>query len=307
MRSSNPPEGPTETVWCARLRVPAADAEIIEARLAELPELEDAALSSFEHDGGYRQIEIYLGAPPHAAVERVTAAIAGQRVRFEALPETDWLTESRAGLTPIRAGRFYITPDTRDRHGPGRYRLTVGAGLAFGTGHHDTTRGCLLAIDHCLKAEVPRHALDLGCGTGILAMALARTGAGHVVASDNDPAAVAVARENRERNRLPRHRVRVILADGFQHPLLQGRFDTIVANILARPLIKMSCRLARHAAPGGTVILSGVLRTQEKEVLAAYQRGGLVRRQHFRLGEWSTLVLAKPRGFSLGIDRGEID
>jgi ribosomal protein L11 methyltransferase len=133
----------------------------------------------------------------------------------------------------------------------------------------------------------------VGCGTGILAMAIVKAGAKNVIASDNDRDAVIVTEENMKANRIPGGYIKPVLAEGFKHPSLRGEYDLIVANILARPLIDMAPDIKRHLAPGGTVILSGLLRTQEREVLAAYSLVGLKRRQYFRSGDWSALLLTQ--------------
>lgn len=213
-----------------------------------------------------------------------------------------WLARNRAAFPPLLIGRRFQLRPTHlpPREMPGRITLTLDAGLAFGSGEHGSTQGCLLALER-LAPRRPARLLDLGTGSGVLAMAAARLfcrpmRATAVLASDLDPFSVRVARENAARNGLAR-RVRVVRCDGWlQRPLVGARpFDLVVANILARPLATMAGDLARHLAPGGTAILAGLLARQERGVLAAHRRQGLVLRARQPMGAWTTLILARPR------------
>ncbi len=180
----------------------------------------------------------------------------------------------------------------RDRVAPNKLGIEIEAALAFGTGHHGTTRGCLLLLDHVLKAYRPRRVLDLGTGTGVLAIAAAKALHENVLASDIDPPSVQVARENARLNAAG-HLVQAISATGFAAPQFaqRGPFDLVLANILANPLRQLAAPMARHLAPSALVILSGLLTHQAPSVIAAYRARGLVPVRHLRIEGWSSLLL----------------
>jgi ribosomal protein L11 methyltransferase len=230
-------------------------------------------------------------------------AIAGRLAAFGApsfapLPPKDWVAESRKALPPISAGRFYLHGSHVKGPVPrGRIALEIDAGAAFGTGRHETTRGCLLAMDRLARqGRRIRKVLDMGCGTGVLALAAAKLWPEIVLAADNDPDAVRVARENVGVNALA-GRVRVIRSAGYGATAIRraAPFDLILANILARPLCRMAPSLARHLAPGGRAVLSGLLTSQALEVLQAHAQCGLALDFQRALGNWSVLVLRRPR------------
>jgi ribosomal protein L11 methyltransferase len=206
------------------------------------------------------------------------------------------VAESQAKLPALKVGRFFVHGSHHRGALPrGKLALEIDAGIAFGTGRHQTTRGCLELIEG-LADRPPARPLDLGCGTGILALAMARLWGVAVIAADNDPDAVAVTRENAERNGL-QGSIRPLRSEGYVAAALRraGPFDLVVANILARPLIEMAPDLVRHLMPGGRAILSGLLIEQEREVLAAHRALGLrceARRHH---GDWSALLLRRPK------------
>jgi ribosomal protein L11 methyltransferase len=211
----------------------------------------------------------------------------------ERLAPRDWVGENQASFPPLRIGRFFI-------HGShvagvpsaGAIALRIDAATAFGTGEHATTRGCLLALGALAKRRRFRRPLDMGTGTGILAMAAARLWGCCVVACDLDAGAVAVTRTNSSANRLAR-RIRIHRANGYRHPAVRrGRpFDLILANILARPLQRMAGDLAAHLAPGGIAVLSGLLPRQAQYVLAAHRARGLSLVRRIAVDGWTTLVL----------------
>lgn len=218
----------------------------------------------------------------------------------ELLDDEDWVTLSQQGLTPIAAGRFYVHPP---HHPPreGTINFCIDAGQAFGTGQHATTLGCLLALDAEAAAGARyRNIVDLGTGTGLLAFAAQAVWPhAQVLATDNDPIAVDVAADNARLNAVPlgdtAGAVMLCVADGMDAPAIQARapFDLIVANILAQPLIDMAPAIAAGLAPGGRLILSGLLGTQANAVAAAYGDagvGGAVRADH---GDWAVLCLRK--------------
>ena len=254
----------------------------------------------FEIEDGSDRWEVgvyFTEAPDEVALALLAAAHGAQPFVVSELPEVDWVAHVRRELSPVEAGRFFVHGShDADKVPEGAEALCIEAAMAFGTGHHDTTRGCLLALDRMIAAgETPHRIADIGCGTAVLAMAAARVLPGVVLASDIDPVAVETAQANVLANGLA-GRVECLLAEGFGHPLLHdaGPYDLVFANILKQPLIELAPDMARHLAPGGQAILSGILTAQGDEVVAAYDRAGiaLVRRED--LGDWTTLVVRKP-------------
>jgi ribosomal protein L11 methyltransferase len=219
-------------------------------------------------------------------------------IHVEELPESDWVTMSQAGIQPIRAGRFFVHTPTCRAHPPGMVAFEIDAGLAFGTGQHATTAGCLEALDR-LEREVEgvSNIADIGTGTGLLAFAaLSLWPDAKCIATDIDPIAVGVARDNAAINRVKLGHgpgeLLVAQADGMDSPMLIARspFDLIIANILAGPLTQMAPDFARALAPGGTVVLAGLLANQADGLIAAYLEHGL-RLASRSGGEWPVLVL----------------
>ncbi len=212
------------------------------------------------------------------------------------LPDTDWVARSLQGLAPVTAGRFFLHGShDRLRRRSGGIALEIDAGTAFGTGHHGTTEGCLAALDALLKRTRPRRILDLGCGTGVLAIAAARALRRKVLASDIDPEAVRVTRRNAARNNAG-PLVAAIAAPGLKHAgIARGApYDLIFANILARPLVALAPGLSQSLGPGGALILSGLTLDQSRWILAAYRNRGLVPSRRMARGNWATLVLTRP-------------
>jgi ribosomal protein L11 methyltransferase len=195
----------------------------------------------------------------------------------------------------VRAGRFIVHGHhDRSRVPPNKLGIEIEAALAFGTGHHGTTRGCLLLLDSVLKAYRPRRVLDLGTGTGVLAIAAAKALQINVLASDIDPLAVKVAHDNARLNGAG-DLVETIRATGFSAPEFgkRGPFDLVLANILANPLRQMATPMARHLAPSALIVLSGLLPHQARSVIAAYRARGLVLVRQIRIEGWSSLLLRK--------------
>jgi ribosomal protein L11 methyltransferase len=217
-------------------------------------------------------------------------------VRVSELTERDWVARSLAGLGPVVAGRYFVHGrHDRDRRPANAIAIEIEAATAFGTGHHGTTAGCLAALSDLAKRYRFRSALDIGTGSGILAIAAAKTWRAPVIATDIDPDAIRVAGGNSRLNGVAHH-VKAVTADGVRHPAIArfARFDLVTANILAGPLVTLAPPIAAHLAPGGVAILSGLLPAQRRQVAAAYRARGLVlRRASIREG-WLTMVFERP-------------
>lgn len=254
----------------------------------------------FEIEDGSDRWEVgayFTESPDEIALALLAAAHGAQPFVVSELPEVDWVAHVRRELSPVEAGRFFVhgAHDT-DRVPEGAEALLIEAAMAFGTGHHNTTRGCLLALDRMIAdGERPHRIADIGCGTAVLAMAAAKVLPGVVLASDIDPVAVETAQANVIANGLE-GRVECVMAEGFGHPLLHdaGPYDLVFANILKQPLIELAPDMARHLAPGGKAILSGILVDQADAVAQAYAEAEVPVLRRDDLGEWSTLVVGKP-------------
>ena len=219
----------------------------------------------------------------------------GAPMTVEAVDETtDWVSLSLQGLKPVIAGRFVVHgAHDRDRIPAGLISLEIEANQAFGTGHHPTTWGCLTALSRLLRRERFHSVFDLGTGSGVLAIAVAKDTRQPALASDIDPLSVRIANENAALNGVP-GRVVALTAAGFDHPAIRTRsFDLIVANILAGPLKMLSPAFRHHTRPGAVVLLSGILSSQAAEVMAAFRAQGFVRERIIQKEGWSTLVLRR--------------
>lgn len=212
------------------------------------------------------------------------------------MPQQDWVRQSLEGLAPVSAGRFFLH-GSHDRHRrrPGGIALEIDAGTAFGTGHHGTTEGCLIALDRILKRRTPANILDVGCGTGVLAIAAAKASGRPALASDIDPEAVRVTLANAVLNGV-KPLIDSFVAAGLSHPRIAagGPYDLIFANILARPLVALSTGLARALQPGGDLILSGLTLEQMRWIEATYESRGLALAGRITRGNWATLVFTRP-------------
>jgi len=247
-------------------------------------------------------LHAYFEQPPDDEQIAALRRLGSGEPRIEELGEADWLTMSQAGLQPIRAGRFFVHTPTYRGHPPGTVPFEIDAGLAFGTGQHATTAGCLEALDR-LERDGARFAniADIGAGTGLLAFAaLALWPQAKAIATDIDPIAIDVSRDNAAINgvRLGHGPGELLLAvaDGMDSPMLSARapFDLLIANILAGPLIALAPDFANATAPGGTIILAGLLDTQAEAVIMAYEAQGLSLTDR-GVGEWPVLVLGCPK------------
>jgi ribosomal protein L11 methyltransferase len=257
-----------------------------------------AAIAASEGPGGRWDITVHFAqTPDETSIRELVAIAAGgevaQGITFDTVEAKDWVKATLEELVPVRAGRF-IVHGRHDRAKvlTNKLGIEIEAALAFGTGHHGTTHGCLLLLDQVLKARHPRRVLDLGTGTGVLAIAAAKALHGAVLASDIDPASVRVARDNARLNQAG-NLVQTIRASGFSAPQFKahGPFDLVLANILANPLRQMATPMTRHLAPSAFLILSGLLPSQAAGVIAAYRARGLVVLRHLRIEGWSSLLM----------------
>jgi ribosomal protein L11 methyltransferase len=289
-----------DAVWRVLARVHGADAA--SAVFALLDEAA-GAVSAFETMPQDWRLDAYprfrVLTPELAAQLALTAAAAGGalvEIAEERMPEKDWLTENQLAFPPLRVGRFFIYGSHyRGKAPAGTIGIAVDAATAFGTGEHPSTRGCLLALERLERRHRIRHPLDIGTGTGILAIAAAKLLRRGVLASDIDTAAVDVARRNAVDNTV-NHLLRFRTAAGYcDRALRKSRYDLVLSNILARPLAVLAVDLAGVLAPGGHAVLSGLLRRQEPIVLAPHRGCGIVLESRLVIEGWSTLILRRRR------------
>lgn len=262
------------------------------------PEPIGVGVFEIEDDSGLWEVGAYYTEEPNLAfLELLSTAFEAKPFVVSEVPEVDWVAHVRRELAPVEAGRFFVygSHDADKVPDDGRIALQIEATVAFGTGHHNTTLGCLLAWDRLFTEGFrPARVADIGCGTAVLAMAAAKVLPEAVImASDIDKVAVDVALANVEINGL-KGRIACMEAAGFAHPDLQrAPFDLVFANILKGPLIELAPEMARHTAPQGLVILSGLLVVQAEAVTAAYVAAGFTPVTRDDLGEWSALVLRR--------------
>jgi ribosomal protein L11 methyltransferase len=295
--TENPVSGPTVV---ARLTASAERARDLLDRLAEVFDASEAVVSAYDTGSGWA-VAIHFNDPPNETAVRALVGLAAgpeaaNALAFETLGAKDWVKASQEGLKPVEAGRFIVHSEHyRAAVRANRIGIEIGTAFAFGTGHHGTTRGCLLALDQLLKSRRPRRILDIGTGTAVLAIAAARVLHRPVLASDIDPRAARVARENVRRNRAGT--VTVVHAAGIAMRRFRDRgpFDLVLANILLGPLQRMATPMARLLAPGARVVLSGLLTSQASAALATYRNEGLALEHRIVLDGWSTLVLRRDR------------
>jgi len=296
--------------WKVTLPCTRAEAEHIEfdvenpAGLDPLPTLMTSERIADDPDAW--QLDAYFEGKPNsaaiAAVQALVPSAAGLRLRAERIRDSDWVTLSQAGLAPVHAGRFYVhTASNAGAIPEGAHPIRIEASRAFGTGHHETTAGCLTMLDRLKRQGITVHnLLDLGSGTGLLAFAALHLWPhAEATASDIDPAAVAISQENAEANGVPVGEgpgaVTLVAAAGLDHRLLIRRapYELIIANILAGPLIELAPAIAAALAEGGTLLLAGLLDRQADKVIRAYRRHGLLLQERHDSGDWPVLRLRK--------------
>ena len=241
--------------------------------------------------GGY-----FTESPDDIALALLAKAYGAKDFSISELPETDWVAHVKRELRPVEAGRFFVYgAHDGDKVPAGAVALKIEAAMAFGTGHHGTTLGCLTALDEMVAGgAVKKNVADIGCGTAVLAMAAARVWPNPVLACDIDAVAVDVARANIAANGLAEN-VHVIEAAGFDHPDFAAArsFDLVFANILKGPLIALAPDMAGHISPGGHAILSGILNPQAGDVAECYETQGFKVISRREIGDWTTLVIEK--------------
>ena len=295
--------------WKATLPCTKAEAQALGEDIAAFAALEaPPVLVTSETEGDSWRLDAYFEDEPTAedlATLRALVPSAGVAPKVERIGDADWVTLSQAGLEPIRAGRFFVhTPAHREEVPPDAVAFEIDAGRAFGTGQHETTTGCLIALDRLRAGGASMSNLaDIGTGTGLLAFAALRLWpAARAIASDIDPVAIEVAAENAAVNRIALGRARgqceLVVAAGMAHPRLKARapYDLVIANILAGPLIDLAQAIAAALAPGGRLVLAGLLERQAERVARAYRRQRLMLAGRIDRGDWPTLVLRKRRG-----------
>ncbi|UYO43254.1 50S ribosomal protein L11 methyltransferase [Rhodopseudomonas palustris] len=291
---------PAPTVRASFVLGDEATARRVTDLLGECFDEAEMAIAAFERPDRSWEVALHFGEQPNLDhIRELVAQAAGpeaaQAISLETVAAKDWVAASLEGLVPVPAGRFVVHGShDRDRVPTNKLGIEIEAALAFGTGHHGTTRGCLTLLDLVLRAGPLQRVLDLGTGTGVLAIAAAKALRHTVLATDIDKQSVAVARENARLNGVG-NLVQAEWATGFASPVFAAHapFDLVLANILANPLRALAQPMSEHLAPGALVILSGLLQPQAQSVVAAYRARGCVLLRQLVIEGWSSLLLVK--------------
>lgn len=293
---------PNNATHLLRITLDQARARAVADMLVESFEPTEVAASAFEIDEAGKDwvVEVYFGFTPDLEnvrdlVSLAAGEAAAHQIQLTQIEKQDWVAKSLAGLKPVRAGRFLVHgAHDRNHLAPYDVGVEIEAGLAFGTGHHGTTRGCLLHFDRLLKRRRPQRVLDVGCGAGILAIAAAKVLKRQVWLGDIDPVAVAVANANASLNGVAPW-CRALVSRGVEKATLrQGApYDLVFANILAKPLRLLSPSLAKVIAPHGEAIVSGLLLTDVPSVLSAWRDQGFFLQDQLTLEGWASLRLRR--------------
>lgn len=295
------PKNPTHVM---RLNSDERTARAVADIVMETFDPNETAAAAFENEAaGHWETEVYFADAPdedamRALIHETVSETAARALAFETLAEKDWVKASLDGLSIVDAGRFRVHgAHDRNRIPKNALGIEIEAALAFGTGHHGTTRGCLLMLDSILKRRRPQHVIDIGTGTGVLAIAAARALRRRVSAGDIDAVAVDAARSNARLNHVSAY-VNPVVAKGISHPALMKRayYDLVFANILARPLIKLAPSIASIAAPDAAIVLSGLLLHDVPGVVNTYGLQGWYLEKHITLEGWAALLLRRVAG-----------
>ncbi|MGE0754510.1 MAG: 50S ribosomal protein L11 methyltransferase [Alphaproteobacteria bacterium] len=286
--------------WVVRMALPGNMINEADDKFSDIA----LAVSSFEVDEKLNKWNMELlfdHAPDMAEVKRRLIILCSlynitqPEMHTEKLAQQDWLANVARDFPPIRLNRLYVHgAHCRQDIPTGVIPVQVDAGAAFGSGEHGTTKCCLMALEYLAKQRHCANVLDMGCGSGILAIAAAKLWRSHVVASDIDPIAVRVTQENARINRVTQH-MTMLVSNGYAHPAIRraAPYELIISNILAKPLVYLAKQVPQHLAPGGQVVLSGLLATQERYVAEAYAQHHLFVKKRFIDAGWCTLVCSK--------------
>lgn len=279
---------------------PRADIQAVWDILAWTDPTPADAVDAKEHSRTAWRLDAYAAdeAAAKACLVLANRAAPNLNVRYEVLEDRDWVTLSLEGLPPVEAGRFIVAGShALTQTSPGKTGILIEAGPAFGTGHHGTTLGCLLGLQHILRKRRIKKVLDLGTGSGVLSIAALKTGAKRAIGTDIDLDSVRVSKDNALKNNVAAQ-FKSIHCSGVHHHLIQADapYDTVFANILARPLVRLATDIYKVTAPSGAIILSGLLRHQEPQVIGAFSGRNLTLVKRFHRDGWSTLVFEKPPG-----------
>ena len=262
-----------------------------------LPEPIGVGVFELEDGSGFWEVGAYFSEKPSdVSLALLAAAFQAEEFKISELPQIDWVSKVQRSLKPVIAGRFFVYGSHDSDKVPSNCEpLLIEASMAFGTGHHGTTKGCLLALEQIISDGFDaKNVIDVGCGTAVLAMAAARVFSANIIASDIDSVAFSVAKTNVLANGLDKS-IRCFEASGFSHDQIKttGSFDLIFANILMKPLLSLAADISRYSLSGGYVVLSGILCEQAELVTNKYIKFGFSLSREIKIGEWVTLIFCK--------------